>query len=153
MRRNPFLPVILTVVALVGCSGSVTPEEPRQTLSGTLESRQRAMAEGDVEALFSYWTDDVVIYPVSEPAVTGIAAVREYVRRGRQELGLTPRISPVDVVESESGDLGYILGTYEMMDRDGQATMPGRFVSLWRTNEQGEWKCFLEIHSPQPIDP
>jgi hypothetical protein len=30
--------------------------------------------------------------------------------------------------------------------------MPGRYVTLWRRNDQGEWKCFLEIHSPRPAE-
>jgi ketosteroid isomerase-like protein len=30
--------------------------------------------------------------------------------------------------------------------------MPGRYVTLWRKNEQGEWKAFLEIHSPRPVE-
>ena len=139
---------ILTVST--GCAGGHAKEDHRQALLGTLESRQQAMAEGDVEKLFSYWTDDVVIYPVSEPAVKGMAAVRQYVRRTRQELGLKPKIAPLEVVASESGDLGYIFGTYEWIARDGRATRPGRYVALWRRNEQGEWKCFLEIHSPLP---
>jgi ketosteroid isomerase-like protein len=72
------------------------------------------------------------------------------VRRNRQELGLAPRTTPIEIVASESGDLGYIVGTYEWIDR--RATMPGRYVTLWRKNEQGEWKVFLEIHSPRPVE-
>jgi ketosteroid isomerase-like protein len=94
----------------------------------------------------------VVIYPVSEPAVKGIAAVRQFVRRSRQELGLKPRLSPLEVVGSNSGDLGYIVGTYEWIDRAGRAIRPGRYVSLWRKNEKGEWRCFLEIHSPESLE-
>ena len=151
MHKNLLLRLIgAALVASIGCSDRVTQEDHRQALLGTLETRQRAMAAGDVEKLFSFWTDDVVIYPVSEPAVKGIAAVRQYVRQNRQERGLKPRLSPVEVVASQSGDLGYIVGTYEWIDREGQATGPGRYVSMWRRNEEGEWRCFLEIHSPEP---
>ena len=149
MYRPLVFPVIGVVLAAsIGCSSRMTKQEHRQALLQTLEARQRAMAERDVEAIFSYWTDDVVIYPVSAPAVKGIAAVREYARRNREERGLIPRVSPLDVVASESGDLGYIVGTYEWIDREGRATLPGRYVALWRKNAQGEWRCFLEIHSP-----
>ena len=140
-----------SLLASTGCSERMTQEEHRQALLATLESRGRAMAEGDMEKMFSFWDDDVVIYSVAEPAVKGIAAVREYVRRGRQELGLRPRLSPSEVVAAEAGDLGYIVGTYEWIDRDGRATRPGRYVALWRKDARGEWKCFLEIHSPAAI--
>ena len=145
-----FVPAIL--IASAGCAGGVTQEDHARALLETREAAGRAIAAGDMERIFSLWTDDVVIYPVAEPAVRGIAAVREYVRRNRQDLGLTPRITPVEIVASESGDLGYTVGTHEWVDRDGRAIMPGRYVTLWRKNEQGEWKCFLEIHSPRPID-
>ena len=132
--------------------GGISHEDHGQTLRETREAVAQAIAEGDVERIFSFWTDDIVIYPVSEPAVRGIDAVREYVRRNRQELGLAPRTTPIEIVASESGDLGYIVGTYEWIDREGRATMPGRYVTLWRKNEQGEWKVFLEIHSPRPVE-
>lgn len=27
--------------------------------------------------------------------------------------------------------------------------MPGRYVTLWRKDDQGAWRCFFEIHSPR----
>ena len=150
MHQTPLSWVVGAVlIASIGCSGGITQEDRRQALVDTREAWGRAISQGDVEKIFSFWTDDVVIYPVSEPTVRGIAEVREYVRRNRQELRLTPRMTPVEVVASESGDLGYIVGTHEWFDREGRATMPGRYVSMWRKNEQGEWRCFLEIHSPR----
>lgn len=151
MTRKSLLPVIGALFLVSGgCSGRIAHEDPRQALLSALEARQRAVSQGDVKKIFSFWTDDVVIYPVSEPAVRGIAAVRQYVRRHREELGVRPRITPVQVAASQSGDLGYVIGNYEWINRDGRAARPGRFVALWRTNEQGEWQCFVEIHSPQP---
>jgi ketosteroid isomerase-like protein/predicted ester cyclase/quercetin dioxygenase-like cupin family protein len=129
-----------------------TRENHRQALIDTREAWGRVIAAGDVERIFSFWTDDVVIYPVDGPPVTGKAAVREYVRRNRQELGVVPRMHLLEVAVSASGDLGYTVGTHEWMDREGRATRPGQYVTLWRRNEAGEWKCFLEIHSPRPAE-
>ena len=140
------------VFASIGCAGEIGHEDHSQSLRETREAAAQAIAEGDVERLFTFWTDDMVIYPVSEPAVRGIDAVRAYVRRNRQELGLAPRTTPIEIVASESGDLGYIVGTHDWIDREGRATMPGRYVTLWRKNEQGEWKAFLEIHSPEFVE-
>jgi len=151
-RISPVSVVVAILIASAGCSGGMTREDHRQALLETREAAARAIAEGDIERIFSNWTDDVVIYPVAEPVVRGIAAVREYVRRNRQDLGLAPRTTPVEVVASASGDLGYVVGTYEWVDRQGRATMPGRYVALWRRNAQGEWKCFLEIHSPRSVE-
>lgn len=151
-KRPQSLIVGVILFASISCEGEIDHEDHSQTLRDTREAVAQAIAEGDVERIFSFWTDDMVIYPVSEPAVRGIDAVREYVRRNRQELGLAPRTTPIEIVASESGDLGYIVGTHEWIDREGRATMPGRYVTLWRKNEQGEWKAFLEIHSPVPVE-
>jgi ketosteroid isomerase-like protein len=152
MDRIIVLSFVGAILAVSGCRGAMSQEDHRRALLETREAWGRAIAEGNIEGIFSFWTEDVVIYPVGEPAVSGIAAVREYVRRNRQDLGLTPRMTLVEAGASESGDLGYTIGTHEWVDREGNATMPGRYVTLWRKNDQGEWKCFLEIHSPRPTD-
>ena len=149
-RRSLIVGVML--FASISCEGEVGHEDHSQSLRDTREAVAQAIAEGDVDRIFSFWTDDMVIYPVSEPAVRGIDAVRAYVRRNRQELGLAPRTTPIEIVASGSGDLGYIVGTHEWIDGEGRATMPGRYVTLWRKNEQGEWKAFLEIHSPRAVE-
>jgi len=153
MKKTPLLPVIGALFLLsVGCADRRAQDDPHQALLDALEDRQRAMAQGDIERIFSFWTDDIAIYPVSEPVVSGIAAVRNYVRRNREELGLRPQLAPSQVVASQSADLGYIVGAYEWIDREGRATRPGRYVELWHPDEQGHWRCFLEIHSPAPVE-
>ena len=37
-------------------------------------------------------------------------------------------------------------------DAKGVASRPGRYVTLWRPDAEGRWKCYLEIHSPRPDD-
>lgn len=140
----------VVLLGAIGCGSAATSADPTETLRATRQAAAEAIAAGDVERLFSFWADDMVIFPVSEPAVHGIDEVRAYVRRNRQERGLAPRTTPLDIVAAESGDLGYILGTHVWVDRDGHASMPGRYVTLWRKNGEGEWKAFLEIHSPAP---
>lgn len=151
-KHTQWLIVGIILFASISCEGEIRQEDQSETLRDTREAVAQAIAEGDVERIFSFWADDMVIYPVSAPAVRGIDAVREYVRRNRQDLGLAPRTTPIEIVASESGDLGYIVGTHEWIDREGHPTMPGRYVTLWRKNEQGEWEAFLEIHSPRPVE-
>lgn len=143
-------PMLLSLILLgVSLDDVSAQEEHRQALLEAREAWGQAIAEGNVEKIFSVWTHDVVIYPVSEPAVRGIDAVVEYVRRNRQELGIRPQATSIEIAASASGDLGYILGTHEWIDRERRATMPGRYVTLWRKDDQGVWRCFFEIHSPR----
>lgn len=135
-------------VLLAACAAAPTQEDHTTSLLETRDAWQEAIVAGDLERIFSFWTDDVVVYPVSEAPVRGISAVRDYVRRNREVLGVRPRLDLLAVQASESGDFGYTIGTHEWINAEGQATMPGRYVTLWRRTGAGEWKCFLEIHSP-----
>ena len=140
---------LLSVVLLEACAPGPTEADHRQVLIETLQAAGRAIAAGDVDGLLSHWTDDVVIYPVAEPPALGKEAVRRYVLRNRAQ-GTRPRIAPTDIVASAAGDLGYVVGTHDWVNDQGEASMPGRYVTLWRRTEEGRWRMFLEIHSPSP---
>jgi ketosteroid isomerase-like protein len=59
--------------------------------------------------------------------------------------------TPQKATVSKAGDIGYIVGTYEisMTGPDGAPrSSQGRYLTAWRKNEAGNWKCTLEIHSP-----
>lgn len=140
--------IFLPVWARATLGESPVAGDHSRTLREAREKWSRAIAAGDLERIFSFWTDDVVIFPVSAPAVRGIDAVREYVIHNRRELGLKPRSEAIEMVASESGDLGYVIGRYEWIDRTGRAIDPGRYVTLWRKDHHDRWRCFLEIHSP-----
>ena len=149
-RKLVFFLVGAWMMGFMGCSEKMSREDHRQAILETRNAWGQAIAEGDMERIFSFWTEDAVIYPVSEPAVRGKEAIRKYVIRNRTELGLKPKSSPLETVAAASGDLGYTLGTYEWINSEGKAVKPGRYLIMWRKNEKGEWKCFMEIHSPLP---
>ena len=143
--------ISLTLVAIASaqaCASGPTQEDHRQALIETREAWGRAIAAGDVDDILSAWTDDVVIFPASEPPVRGKEAVRQYMLRNREQ-GIRPRVTPTAIVAAVAGDIGYVVGTHDWVNAEGGASMPGRYVTLWRRTEEGEWKCFLEIHSPE----
>jgi ketosteroid isomerase-like protein len=155
---HTFITLAVIGLGLLATVGNATAGESgdadahRQALAAARAAWNQAIEQGDMPRIFSYWTDDVVIYPVGEAPVRGIAAVRDYVAHNRRDLGLAPRTKPLEIVASASGDLGYIVGTYEWVDREGKSSRPGRYVTLWRPDDKGQWKCYLEIHSPRPDD-
>lgn len=143
--------IALTLLALAS-SGASTLRAQTDHLEALIDTRQaagRAIAAGDIDGLLSHWTEDVVIYPVDEPAVRGKEAVGAWVR-GNRARGIRPRVQPIDVVASDAGDIAYVIGTHDWVNAEGDASRPGRYVTLWRRTEAGEWKMFLEIHSPSP---
>jgi len=56
--------------------------------------------------------------------------------------------SPVEGYVAASGDLGVTWGTYELgfPDEDGNVDMStGRYLTVWRKDEVGRWRGFLDI--------
>ena len=150
-RLTPVL--LITAAWLPGATLAAAQEDPvaasaehTRSLHEAKQAWNQAITAGDIPRIFSFWTDDVVIYPAGAPAVRGIEGVRAFVRHNREVLGLRPRVTVEEMRASASGDMGWARGTYEWVDAEGRAHDPGRYVELWR-KEDGEWKCFLEIHS------
>jgi len=150
---NPTKTLLLIMVGAAfsqACANVPSREDHRQALIDTREEWGRAIAAGDVDGILSVWTDDVVIFPVSEPPVRGKEAVRQYMLRNRAQ-GIRPRVTPIEIFSAAAGDIGYVVGTHVWIDAEGNERLPGRYVTLWRRTEAGEWKCFLEIHSPDAM--
>ena len=57
------------------------------------------------------------------------------------------------VFAEASGNLGYTHGTYrrETVDGDGNPVLEtGRYVTIWRRDEDGQWRVVLDIGNPAP---
>lgn len=104
-----------------------------------------------MERVFPYWVDDAVIIPAGPEAVRGKEAIREFVMTNRAQRGFSLRWEPQEATASRAGDIGYTVGNYEI-SMDGPGGTPlmsqGRYLTIWRKDAAGAWKCTLEIHSP-----
>lgn len=95
-----FLPAALLAISLMlhGCRESVDVASEQQAILDTDRAFAAAAAAGDMDRVFSYWTDDAVIYPAGMPAVRGKDAIREFSSRNRAQPGFAiswvPRQAP-----------------------------------------------------------
>ena len=158
MDRNPrALASRLTALVAIGllvtsCASSSDRRTEKERLNSADEAWSEAIAAGDIERIFSFWSEDAVIYAAGGTVVEGKSAIQRFVRRSR-ESGVTLSVwrEPDKTVVSDSADLGYTIGTYEFRGPgpEGQGfRAPGRYLCTWRKDEAGEWRCSLEIHSP-----
>jgi hypothetical protein len=84
--------------------------------------------------------------PCRCPARTGRAALSGGVRRGGWHTALVAR----------SGDLAYTYGNNEFTapDASGQlVTTRGRYLTVWRKEADGRWRCVEDYSSPAPLAP
>ena len=107
----------------------------------------------DVDSIVSYWTDDAVMFPPDLPAVMGKPALRENVQGSLQIPGFSITWRSTEVALSPDGNLAYMFGenAVTMNGPDGKpTTIPGRGVTIWRREPDGEWRCAVDIWNAGP---
>ncbi len=107
----------------------------------------------DVERILSFWTDDAKVYPVGLPVIEGKQAIREFVTGSLSIPGFRISWEPGDAVVSPSGDMGYTTGRNHvtMPDANGALrTEDGRYVTVWRREPDGTWRCVIDIWNGGP---
>ena len=61
--------------------------------------------------------------------------------------------APKQAYVSQSGDMAYATGInyIKMLDSLGnQVTVYNRGIEIWKKQENGKWKCVVDIYTPDP---
>lgn len=118
----------------------------------------KASAAKDFEGSMSYIADDATIMCPNMPKTQGIEAIRKVWRAIWETPGFLLNFHPSEVKVARSGDIGYVIGTYEMTKNDATGypvTDKGSYVEVWRKQANGVWKCVVDIFNsdlPLPAD-
>ena len=102
----------------------------------------------DVEAILSYWSDDAVVIAPGSPEIRGKTAIREYVQKSLALPRFSISWTPASAAISSDGKLGYTTGqnVVTVAGPDGKLlTIPGRYVTVWRRDADGAWRCVVDI--------
>jgi ketosteroid isomerase-like protein len=78
--------------------------------------------------------------------IVGRAAIQSYLAQNPGEFKWEPIKSDV----SQSNDLGYTYGNYEIKSAKSNGVEKGYYVRVWKRNEKGQWKVVLDTLSPVP---
>jgi ketosteroid isomerase-like protein len=129
------------------------PAERKELLKRDADWAALASRGADVETIVSYWTDDAIVLPPGQPAITGKAALREYVLNSLQIPGFNITWKATDAVLSPDGKLAYLMGD-NRITLQGPAGKPvaiaGRAVTVWRKEPDGQWRCAIDIWNEPP---
>jgi ketosteroid isomerase-like protein len=113
-----------------------------------------AAAGRDVEKILSSWSVDAVVAPPGQPPIVGRDAPRQYVQDSFQIPGF--KITWEATADPEfSPDFGmaylWARNAVSFTDPDGhQVTMHGRALTIWRREDDGEWRCAVDIWNDEP---
>ena len=113
-----------------------------------------AASEGkDVERILSFWTDDAKVFPTGMLVVEGKQAIREFVTGSLSIPGFRISWEPAEVVVDPAGNRGYTTGRNHLTMPDAAGnlqTESGRYVTVWRRDSDGAWRCVIDIWNGGP---
>jgi len=136
--------VALVPLAFVGtalAAGSKGADE--QAVRDADAQWAKAAAAKDLDKTVSFYSDDAVVLPPNQAAVTtkdGIHALWKDLIGSVTSVGWTA----TRVEMAKSGDMACLSGTYELTNNDGSKDR-GKYCEVWEKKADGKWKCGTDI--------
>ena len=96
--------------------------------------------EGDADALADLYADDAMLLPPDHEPIQGREAIGDFWRQGTDE-GLEVTTLTVEV----EGDLGYLVGRYNLPATDEEPADSGKYVMCLKRQRDGSWKLTADI--------
>jgi uncharacterized protein (TIGR02246 family) len=144
---------LFAIAAAAGCGAQpkVNLAAEEAAIRATDANWLAASTARDLERVLPFWADDATILPPGAPAITGKAAIRQYVSGAFATPGFSITWKTEKVELSKSGDMAYSSGIdrISVTTPDGKSvTEENRGVAIWKKQPDGSWKCVLDVMSP-----
>lgn len=149
MKSNFVLTFFLVAACASGCSNSRASFSGEEAAIRATDAKWLAAAQAhDLERILPFWADDATILPSGAAAVTGKAAIRQYVAGAFATPGFSITWNTDKIEVSSSGDLAYSTGTNRITF--GNSVADNRAVVIWKKQPDGSWKCIVDMMAPAP---
>src|SRR6266496_205011 len=99
----------------------------------------------DLDKTVAFYADDAVVMPPNQAAVTTKDGIRNLWKGFFDSLTeISWKTTRVEM--AKSGDMGYLIGTYEMTMKDGSKDT-GKYCEVWKKQADGKWKVSTDMFS------
>jgi uncharacterized protein (TIGR02246 family) len=147
------------LIGLAGCQkGAVDTKADEAAIRANTTAWATAYNNGDGEAMAAAYAEDAVLLPPNAPAVTGRAAIREFLETDSQTTrgsGLKFNI-PGDGPVQVSGDLAYESGSASVVDASGATVATAKYIGVFNKKD-GKWLLVRDTWNmdapPAPAEP
>lgn len=151
--RKPALAATCGCLAVLLLTTSCAPKTPPDTRAAdekTIRDFDAQFASEakarDLEGTLVYYADDATLMPPNAPAAVGKAAIRPvWVSLLSPEVTVTWQVTKVDV--ARSGELGYVIGTYEVTGKDPSMNDHGKLLEVWKKQPNENWRVVADIYN------
>lgn len=133
-------------------SASCTPAADRDAIASELtrldDEWSKAAATKNADTVASFYAAEAIAYPPSEPIAVGQAAAKKVWASYFADSTFSISWKTEHTGVSQSGDLGFTVGTYEDSFRGPDGTLvteKGKYVCIWAKQPDGTWKAIHDI--------
>lgn len=116
----------------------------RQAIDKVNAEFAAAMNQGDVATAMHVYAENARFLPPNNPVITGKANIQAYWKGAAQALGIKGvMMSTVDIEFIE--DTAIEQGQYTLELANGEDR--GKFIVVWKRQQDGAWKWYLDMFS------
>jgi ketosteroid isomerase-like protein len=136
----------LTFVSTASAADSKSADE--QALRNLDTQWSKDAGAKNLDKTVSYYSDDAIVLPANAP----MATTKEVIRSVWKDLLMSPggainwKVAKVEV--SNSGDMAYSSGTYELTMNDASGKLVndrGKYVEIWKKQADKTWKVVVDM--------
>ena len=145
MKTKQF--ILSVCVALIPMTWAFAAGADEKAIRDADEAWSNAAAAKDVEKTIAFYSDDAVVMPPNAERATSREAIRKIWKDLLTDAKMSWKATKVEV--AKSGDIGFIIGTYEVTMNDVVTGKPvhdrGKYLEVWEKQADGSWKCGADI--------
>ena len=152
MATTPFSSVtlaLLTAPLISACTHSINAVDELFAVDRAFSARSLEIGAGP--AFVEFASEDVRAFPGGGVTLKGKPAIAEWTSDWSPERSIA--WEPEEAFVSASGDFGYTWGyaVFTRTNDDGEeVTSHGKYVTIWRRQENGEWKWIADLGNSAP---
>ena len=113
-----------------------------------------AAKSGNADAWLSFYAPDAIVLPPNAPIASGAERIRETVTNLLELPHASISWHPIKIEVAGSGDMAYLIGTYELKFDDSQGVAlwdQGKLVEIWTKGADGHWKCIVDTWNSNAV--
>jgi ketosteroid isomerase-like protein len=141
----------LFIGGIVTAGRSAPPDAKRDALLAADRAFDAATAERKLDGFSSFLADNVSTLRADQPVLRGKAALQQDWKPLLENGSISLRWQPISAEISNSGDLGYTVGSYVMNRTDEKGSVilgTGKYLTVWRLQKDRSWKVEFDTGVP-----
>lgn len=143
MKTKQF--ILLVCVALFRVTAAVAAGDAEKAVRDADEQWSKVASAKDLDKTVSFYANDAVVLPPNQGAVMTQEGIRN-LWKGFLESLTDISWKTTRVGTAKSGDMAYLIGTYEMTMKDGTKDK-GKYCEVWKKQTDGTWKVATDMFS------